>query len=347
MHTLQHIRLAHFVGALVVVAGLVACGAPEQTPSAARLTKIRVADVPIVTQVPFYVAMDRGYFRDAGYEVELVPARTPADAVALVATSQVELGGFGPDPAVFNAMQRGIDIKMLGSAAVFAGGTRASGLVVRQDLIDSGRYAKSRDLKGMKIAISAAQSQFYVELLLARVGLTAADVEFTTLPTADMVAALTGRAIDAAWEVEPLIGAIQAQGLGTLTGTGSEGLPGGIPWIVFESGTFATTDIAARTGFMRAYLRGMRDFYHAFNLKDGAPQPVIESLAAHSSVRDPAVLQTIAMHTVDPNAALDLTVLDRYQDYYLKTGDQTQRVDLARYVDPAPLAAAVAELGRL
>ena len=320
---------------------------PAPTPPATGLTKIRVADVPIVTQVPFYVAIDRGYFRDAGFDVELVPVSTPADAVPLVATSQVDVGGFGPDPAVFNAMERGIGIKMLGSAAVFAGGTRASGLVVRQALIDSARYTEPHDLKGMKIAISAAQSQFYVELLLARVGLVAADVEFTTLATSDMVAALANGAIDAAWEVEPLIGAIQARGLGTLTGTGFESLPGGIPWLVFESPHFASADLAHRTALMEAYLRGIRDFYHAFDRKDGSVEPVIESLATHSAVHDPAVLRTVAMHTVDPNAALDLTVLDQYQDYYLRTGNQTQRVELAGFVDAAPLTAAVAELGRL
>lgn len=349
MHNPRLIRFAWLTGALALLATLVACSAPPPTPAPSpnQLTRIRVADVPIVTQVPFYVALDRGYFREAGYDVELVPARTPADAVALVATSQVDLAGFGPDPGVFNAMQRGIGIKMLGSAAVFAGGTRASGLVIRQDLIESGRYREPRDLRGMKIAVSAAQSQFYVELLLERAGLTADEVQFTTLSTADMVAALAGKAIDAAWEVEPLIGAIRTQGLGTLTGTGFEGLPGGVPWILFESPNFATTGLADRTLLMRAYLRGMRDFYHAFNLGDGSTDPIIESLAAHSAVHDPAVLRTIGMHTVDPNAALDLTVLDRYQDYYLRTGDQAQRVDLTSFFDAAPLATAVAELGRL
>ena len=38
---------------------------------------------------------------------------------------------------------------------------------------------------------------------------------------------------------------------------------------------------------------------------------------------------------------------DRYQDYYLRTGDQAQRVDLTSFFDAAPLATAVAELGRL
>ena len=57
---------------------------------------------------------------------------------------------------------------------------------------------------------------------------------------------------------------------------------------------------------MRAYLRGLRDFYHAFNVDDGPRGPVIEALAAHTSVHDTSTLASIGMHTVDPNAALDV-----------------------------------------
>ena len=161
-----------------------------------------------------------------------------------------------------------------------------------------------------------------------------------------MVAALANGAVDAAWEVEPLIGAIQSQHVGTLIGTGLEALPGGMPWILFESPSFAEADLPTRTAFVRAYLHGMRDFAAAFS-RDAAPRaPVIATLAAHSSVHDAAVLEHIGMHTVDPNGALDLAILDRYQDYYLASGNQLRRVDLTSYVDAAPLSAAVSELGR-
>jgi hypothetical protein len=83
------------------------------------------------------------------------------------------------------------------------------------------------------------------------------------------------------------------------------------------------------------------------NRNDGPRAPVVAALATHSSVHDSAMLERIGMHTVDPNATLDLTILDRYQDYYLKTDNQLRRVDLAEYVDPAPLSSAVAALGRL
>ena len=318
---------------------LFGCGVPPQ--GAPEQKKVRVADIPLVTQVPLYVALDRGYFRDEGLDVELISTRCTSDAVVMVATNQVELGGFGPDPAVFNAMEQGIGIKMLASAAVFATGTRASGLVVRQELIDSGQYHR-QPTKGKRIAVSAAQSQFYVELTLARDGLQAANVSFTKLANADMVAALTNGAVDAAWEVEPLIGAIQSQHVGTLIATGLEALPGGIPWMRSKARDSRRrpddadrlhAGVCSRDARLLSCIQSER---RGTLTGPGFP-------AAHSLVHDSAALEHTGMHTVDPNGALDLAILDRYQQYYLDTGNQLRRVDLSEYVDLAPLSAAVAE----
>jgi hypothetical protein len=41
-------------------------------------------------------------------------------------------------------------------------------------------------------------------------------------------------------------------------------------------------------------------------------------------VHDRNVLETVGMHTVDPNAEIDIASLDRYQDFYLATDNQTQ-----------------------
>ena len=53
------------------------------------------------------------------------------------------------------------------------------------------------------------------------------------------------------------------------------------------------------------------------------------------------------MHTVDPNGMFDPVALDAYQDYYLQTGEQTQRIDIAMHIDGGPLESALALLGKV
>ena len=335
---------------LSAVAALALLGSacvPAPPPAPPALTQVRIADLGIVTQAPVYIAMDRGYFAAEGLAANLVPARTAAEIASLAATGQVDFGGTAPDPALFNALERGIDIKLLGSGGIFHQPlTGASGIVVRQDLLDAGRYAHLADLKGLTIAVSSIQSQFYVEQILHHVGLSAADVQFTMLALPEMTAALQGHAVDAAWLVEPLIGAMRAKHLGTQVASGFDAMPGGVSWLVFSSPSPAGQTLEVQTRFMRAYLRGLRDFHHAFELKDAPTGPLLDALAAHSTLRDRAVLETVAMHPVDPNGRLELTSLAAYQAYYVANGQMQHALDLSRYVDTQPLEAALDTLGR-
>jgi NitT/TauT family transport system substrate-binding protein len=336
------------VAAFTLLIGALIAGSPPAPQSgSAPLTHVKIADLPIVVQAPFHIAQDRGYFRDEGLEVAFIPARTTSDAALLLSTGQVDFAGVGPDPALFNAMERGVDLKMLASAAVFTAHSHASGVVVRQDHLDSGDYRDAHDLRGMKIAVSSIQSQFYVEQILAKSGLQAVDVEFTMLAPPDMVPALKNGAIDAAWEIEPLITVMEEQHLATLVASGFEAMPGGIPWLLVAGSTSVGTTPSVDNGITRAVLRGMRDFYHAFNARDADSGGVYDSLAAHSSLSDRTVLEKVGMHTVDPNGTLDTRQLDAYQDYYLHEGSQRVRLDLPHFVDAAPLDAALASLGAL
>ena len=124
-------------------------------------------------------------------------------------------------------------------------------------------------------------------------------------------------------------------------------MPGGVSWLMFASPSAAVRAPDSAIRFMRAYIRGLRDFHHAFGLKDAPTGPVLDALAAHSSIKDRAVLEKVGMHPVDPNGRLDIASLDRYQDYYVAKGHQAQKIDLTRHVDLGPLDAALAALGRL
>jgi NitT/TauT family transport system substrate-binding protein len=315
------------------------------TPAHADLTTVTMADLGLVTQAPVYIAMDRGYFAAEGLQVNLVPAKSTPDVVTLLTTGDADFGASAPDAALFNAMAGGVDIHMLGSGGVFLPGTSASGLVVRQDLIDEDAYRGPADFRGRRIAVTSVQSQFYAEQILAQAGLSASDVNFTTIGLPQMLAALQGHAVDAAWLVEPLISASVAGGLGQLEGTGYDAMPGGVSWLVLASPRASDDETA--THFMRAYLQGLRDFYHAFWLKDADPGPVLDSLAAHGSVHEREILEKVAVHTVDPNAGIDLASLQRYQDYYVATSNQERPVDLVQHIDRQPLETALSALGRL
>jgi NitT/TauT family transport system substrate-binding protein len=97
--------------------------------------------------VPLYVALDRGYFKDEGLDVELIPMADLSQAIQQVALSQVAFQVALPDPVIFNALDRGVEVKILASSTINRPVDAPAVLQVRQDLIDSGKYKGPSDLK--------------------------------------------------------------------------------------------------------------------------------------------------------------------------------------------------------
>jgi NitT/TauT family transport system substrate-binding protein len=303
-------------------------------------------DPGIIPAVPLYVAVDRGYFLEEGLDVELLLSQDATSSAQMLAVGQAAFNLAVPDPVLFNAMARGVDVKLLASSTVNGPTDRPAAFMVRADLIESGQYASPADLRGLTIATPATSSEFYVERVLSQGGLTLDDVSRVTLPVADIVAAFGSKRIEAAWEVEPLITAAVRRGLATSTAGTGQLFPGANGMNLVMAGDFGRDDPEAARRFVIAYLRGMRDYYHAFNKGDGDRAAVVQSLTTHTVVKDPALYEVMGMHTVDPNGALNPASWDQLQEFYLRVGVQQQKVDLSRHVDLAYLNAALDRLGR-
>ena len=82
-------------------------------------------------------------------------------------------------------------------------------IMVRKDLIESGKVKSMKDFKGLKVAVSAAgnSESFLVDYALRKAGMTIADVEPVYLGFPQHVAAYANGGIDAILTVEPTLNA--------------------------------------------------------------------------------------------------------------------------------------------
>jgi NitT/TauT family transport system substrate-binding protein len=325
----------------LVCAQPAAVAAPPDAP-----VRLKVSDPTNVAGAPIYIALDQGYFSEEGLDVELVPM-TQTEVIQNVATGQVQFGMSLPNPSLFNALERGIAVKIVASAIVNQETDRPAVFMVRRDLIDGGNYTSPRDLKGATIAANADASQFYVERVLVQGGLTRADVEFVNIPQLpDVVAALATRAIDAAWLPEPFATSAERQGLATTVATTGQLFPGASTQTLIMAPTLAETQPEVAHHFVLAYLRGLRVYYHAMNKSDTDRAPVIQALVNHTPIKDPDLYTVMGLPGMDPNASLDLTSWNVFQDYFVERGFQKQKVDVTPYIDTSMLDGAIAKLGR-
>jgi NitT/TauT family transport system substrate-binding protein len=328
--------------------------APGAQPAAAQPLdpplSIKYGTAGLIGEAGVFDAIEKGYFREEGIEVELVPFRVSAEMTAPLATGEIAFGSIGLDASLFNAVERGIPLKIVGYNAIINTRDTSGSWMVRQDLIDSGRYKDLSDLRGMKIVINApgGTGSVWAERVLAKGGLTSDDVEFTTLGFADQPAAYANKGIDAGFIVEPFASVAESQGTASVVlPSGQFFLPGLPVMNLVMSPVFAQQQPEAAKRILVAYLRGQRDYYHTWVKREGGREEFDAILAKHTPIKESRLYDRMATHDVEVNGVMDPTVMDQMQDYFVKYGTLPQKVDLGKVIDQSYADYAVGRIGRM
>ena len=90
---------------LVSLAFLLVCAI---APASAQ--KITIAVVPSVPGGTTYVALDKGYFRDAGLDVDIERIDSLGKAVAFLAHNQVQVAQGGINAGFYNSVAQGLPV---------------------------------------------------------------------------------------------------------------------------------------------------------------------------------------------------------------------------------------------
>ncbi|MGH7091643.1 MAG: ABC transporter substrate-binding protein, partial [Stellaceae bacterium] len=284
-----------------------------------------------------------------GISIEEVPASSGQEFASALATEQIQVATGVPNAALFNALNRGINIRIVADFAHLGDAKDTTlSLMVRKDLIDSGAVKTPADLKGRSLSIGPSGPGEIPDVLFTRIfdplGITHKDMQLEYLGFANVLAAFTSKALDSGFEVEPLVQAGERRNIARVLVPGGAVDPGGELSVVYYSPAFAKNRNAA-TRFMVAYLQGIRDYYAAFFLgKD--KDATIKLLIEHLPLKDPKVWATSRQFT-DLNGKVNVADLKYQAGVYKRLGMISGNVpDIDNYVDPQFADAAVKEIGK-
>jgi NitT/TauT family transport system substrate-binding protein len=125
--------------ALAACASLFVPGAP------ACAQPITVGATGSTSDAPIYIADQLGYFRGERLDVKVVNFRSAADMVAPLGAGQIEAGAGSASAGLYNAVARGIRIKIVADKASSPPGYGGTKILVRKDHVASGRYRSLAD----------------------------------------------------------------------------------------------------------------------------------------------------------------------------------------------------------
>jgi NitT/TauT family transport system substrate-binding protein len=299
-----------------------------------------------ITDAGVFIAIDRGYFQAEGLNIETVPSDSSLQITPFLASGQVDVAGISQSPALFNAAVRGVPYRLVADKGRITPGHGFAAVVLRPDLIESGRVRDYADLRGLRLNSPGRGTASWG--LMARAleagGVSSADVEFESLPQSDVLPALGNRAIDGALLLEPFVSAAVALGVGVRWHGADEYALGAQNGMIAYSPQFAAQRGPAER-FMLAYLKGLRDYVDAFDGGAGQDE-IVDILIKHTPVKDRAVYATMKPAGFEPNGRVNVDYLIAEQDLYVREGMMTETVDIPSLIDHSYADYAVERLGR-
>ena len=321
--------------------------------SPAPLSPIRDVKVGVLQnngESGLYLALEHGYFRQEGINVEVVPFADAAGQIAALSNNELQFATGAPSAAFFNAAGRDLGMRLVAAQMEVAPDDRTSGLFIRKELLDSGRFKGPSDLRGLRIGyLGPGQvSAMFLERIAAQGGLSLADFDLVQIGIPDTLPALANDKLDGAWMFEPLLTTAQDRGLGSL------GVPIGhvitAPAnlaVLIASGEIVSREPEVIRRFVTAHLRGQREYYRVFMQNEGDKDEVIRVLTKYTLLKQPEMWHRVGVSRVDPNGAIDETELALEQEFFLRVGAQAQKVDLDKLVDRSYINYALQRLGRM
>jgi NitT/TauT family transport system substrate-binding protein len=320
--------------------------APNVAAPASPPVEVQIGVLGILGEAGIYVAVERGYFAEEGLVPELVNFDNTTRIVPALATGQIDVTGGGFSPNLVNAVQRGVNLKLISSIQSSKPGRSTGGMLVRKALIDDGQVRDWSDLRGLRVAIPGLSGLggYIVERALALGNLTLADVELVELPFPDMIPAFAKGNVDAAHSAEPLTTLAVDRGVAALWHDTADYAPGVASSLITYGPSLLDQQPDVGRRFMVAFMRGSRDYKAAVERGERSGE-LLQILTKHTSVKDPAMYERMGSGYVDPDLAIDMGDIAAQAAYYARHGLLPAGVDVARLEDRSFRQAAVARLG--
>src|SRR3982074_2012006 len=248
-------------------AALAVAGLMSGAGQAQELKPVKIGVVNLSTDVAFYIAEKRGYFKAEGLKADFAYFDSGAKMIVPLGTGALDTGGGATSAGFYNAVDRGIELRIVADKGMSVAGYDYKALVVRKDRVDSGAFKSLADLKGKKVAVVAqgAADESVLHQALLKGGLKDADIDRVYIPFSQQLVTLSNKGIDAAIAGEPDITQMLRAGV-AVRFAGLSNFYAHEAAVVLYRDKFSQ-DRPTGVKFLKAYLRAVRDYDRA--LKDG------------------------------------------------------------------------------
>jgi NitT/TauT family transport system substrate-binding protein len=304
----------------------------------AQAEAIKVGILKVGASGPVYIAQERGYFTAEGLQVELANFTSGQSVAVAVASGDIDIGVTGLTAGLYNLASGG-QIRVIAGLHREARGFRTQGYFVSKRAYDAG-LTSIKDIPGHSVALTTIGSttHYAVALLAMKYGWPLASIRILPLQSnTNSAAAVVGGETDVAMAASTMASEIEKSGARLLGWVGDE-----TPWQL--GAVFAGRKTIANRGpilaaFLKAYRRGVHDFYEAFLVKgpDGSVRPGAHAkdmaaiIAKYTGQRPEQV--EAAIPYIDPEGRLLVRDIYHQVAWYQSQGLVDKGIDVPAMLD--------------
>jgi NitT/TauT family transport system substrate-binding protein len=313
------------------VAAILAVAASFAAAPAVAQDKVKVGVFPVSSSLPYFVALDRGYFKEQNIDAEMVRLIGGPPNVAAMITNQIDACAVLVTIEGMNA-----NLKKPGVAMYISINSQNHKYQMEQFVVRTGVEAKSlKDLKGKKIMSAPGPANLTMaKAVLAAAGLKEGDYSIDQLDMGQHINAMKAGTFDAGYTLEPNASVMRKLGIARTLEAGviAKYILGNPAADAFVAGGALTSDfIAKRPDVAKRFAAAWKK---AIDLINNNPKEARKHLLKNTFT-PPDVVDTVPMIKyvmVGDLTAQDKKVFQQFIDFSVKTGVLPGKIDVTKYL---------------
>lgn len=326
--------MTHFKASRRMILGAAAVIALSSLPAAAQTPDlVKVGVFPISSSLPYFVAIEKGYFKENNIELETIKLMGGPPNVAALITNQIDVSAVLVTLEGLNA-----NIKKPGVAMYIAMHSqnveyKMEQFVVREGLVDKVKTLK--DFKGLKLMSAPGPANLNTAKgILAKVGLKDGDYTIDQLDMGQHVNALKAGTFDGGYTLEPSATIMENIGAGKTVEAGviAKYILGDPKADAFAAGCALSTDfITKRPDVAKRFAAA---WAKAIDFINKNPAEARKYLAKNTMTPD-NVVDTVPMLgyiMVKDMSPKQLGYLQAFTDFGTEIGVVPEKVDVKKYL---------------
>jgi len=293
--------------------------------------KVTVGVFPVSSTLPYFVALERGFFKEQNIEPTMIKLIGGPPNVAAMITNQIDAAAVLVTIEGMNA-----DLKKPGVAMYISLNSQNQKYQMEQFVVRTGATVSSlKDLKGKKIVSAPGPANVTMaEAALAAAGLKKGDYTLDQLDLGDQIGALKAGTYDAAYTLEPQASTMRKLGVARTLEAGviARTVFGDPNANAFVGGCALTSDfIKNRPDVAKRFAAAWAKAVELINTKPAEARPYL----AKNTFTPEDVVDTVPMIRYFMAGQLtdkDKDDFQKFIDYSVKLGTLPEHVDVRKYL---------------